>query len=124
LQLARQSQSDGGPLIGAAVELGFVNEEDALRTVGEEFGLEFLDFNDAEIDLSLLKSFPFKLIYRQSLFLLRRENGALDLPACGPSLSQILNVARPAEGGATIFVQERAPFVASFRASDCGEWKS
>ena len=77
LNLARQSRSDDKPLLDVFVELGFLTEEDALRALGAEFGLDYVDLNEADIDLGLLKSFPSKLIHRQSLFPLRRDNGCL-----------------------------------------------
>jgi type II secretion system protein E len=75
---------DGTRLIEAAIGLGFVSEEAALRAVGEEVGLEYIDLQDADIDLSLLKIFPQKLIHRQSLFPVRREFGQLVVATSNP----------------------------------------
>jgi general secretion pathway protein E/type IV pilus assembly protein PilB len=75
---------DGTRLIEAAIGLGFVSEEAALRAVGEEVGIDFLDLADAEIDLSLLKTFPPKLIHRQTLFPIRREHGQLIVATSNP----------------------------------------
>src|SRR6476659_9204306 len=66
---------DGTKLIESAIQLGFVSEEQALRAVGEEVGIDFIDLAETEVDLSLLKTFPQKLIYRQSLFPIRQEYG-------------------------------------------------
>ena len=52
---------DGTKLIESAIQLGFVSEEQALKAVGEEVGIEFIDLAEAEVDLSLLKIFPQKL---------------------------------------------------------------
>ena len=57
--------------------MGFVTEEEALRALGSEVGIDYIDLNDAEIDLSLLSQFPQRLIYRDSLFPIRRDNGSL-----------------------------------------------
>jgi general secretion pathway protein E/type IV pilus assembly protein PilB len=75
---------DGTKLIESAIALGFVSEEQALRAVGEEVGIEFVDLGEAEVDLSLLKIFPQRLIHRQTLFPLRRENGQLVVATCNP----------------------------------------
>ena len=68
----------------AAVQLGFLTEEAALRTLGEEVGLEFVDLVDAEIDLSLLEDFPSKFIHREALFPIRRSNGTLVVATSDP----------------------------------------
>jgi type II secretion system protein E len=75
---------DGTKLIESAIQLGFVSEELALKAVGEEVGIDFIDLAEAEVDLSLLKGFPQKLIYRQSLFPIRRDNGQLVVATSNP----------------------------------------
>src|SRR5207253_8153471 len=68
---------DGTKLIESAIQLGFVSEEQALKAVGEEVGIEFIDLAETEVELSLLKTFPQKLIHRQSLFPIRQAYGQL-----------------------------------------------
>ncbi len=75
---------DGTRLIEQAIQLGFVSEEQALKAVGEEVGIEFIDLGEAEIDLSLLKTFPQKLIHRQTLFPIRKDYGQLVVATCNP----------------------------------------
>ena len=77
LDLARQAQTEGTRLDQVAVELGFLSEEAALRALGEEVGLEFVDLAEADVDLSLLEKFPPKFIYRESLFPIRQQDGTL-----------------------------------------------
>lgn len=84
LELSRTAQAEGTRLVDAAVDLGFVSEEEALRALGDEVGLNFIDLADAEVDLSLLKNFPQKLIHRQALFPIRRENGRLMVATSDP----------------------------------------
>ena len=75
---------DGTKLIESAIQLGFVSEELALKAVGEEVGIEFIDLSETEIDLSLLKIFPQKLIHRQTLFPVRKDYGQLVVATCNP----------------------------------------
>ncbi|MFV1964357.1 MAG: GspE/PulE family protein [Pirellulaceae bacterium] len=84
LEESRQRKHDGTTLMDAVIELGYVKEEDALRALAEEVGLEYVDLNHADIDLSLLKDFPHKLIHRQSLFPIRRQNGELVVATSDP----------------------------------------
>ncbi|MCA9227080.1 MAG: type II/IV secretion system protein, partial [Planctomycetales bacterium] len=84
LATARNSNSDGATLVDSAVELGFVDEEAALRALGEEVGLDYVDLRETDVDLSLLGSFPQKLIHRQTLFPISRYNGTLVVATSDP----------------------------------------
>jgi len=91
---------DGGShnIIDTAIQQGLVQEEPALRALGDELGMDFVDLREAEVDLELLKSFPQKLIYRHSLFPLRRDNGALVLATSDPLDVYALDEAGAATG--------------------------
>jgi len=80
----RSGNLEGLRLIEAAVEKGFVTEEQALKALGEEVGLDYVDLTATDVDLSLLKNFPLKLIHRQSLFPIRRDNGHLVVATSNP----------------------------------------
>jgi general secretion pathway protein E/type IV pilus assembly protein PilB len=84
LEMSRTGRQEGGTLVDSAVDLGFVSEEEALRALGDEVGLEYVDLGEADVDLGLLKTFPHKLIHRQSLFPIRRENGELVVATSDP----------------------------------------
>ncbi|MCA9270871.1 MAG: Flp pilus assembly complex ATPase component TadA [Planctomycetales bacterium] len=84
LDETRRAQEDGGTLISVAVQLGYVREDDALRALGDEVGLDFVDLQETEVDLNLLKNFPRRLMHRQALFPVRRQNGSLIVATCDP----------------------------------------
>jgi len=84
LELSRSAQGEGVRLVDAAVGLGFVSEEDALKALGAEVGLDFVELGEEEVDLALLRDFPQKLIHRQALFPIRRENGRLLVATADP----------------------------------------
>ncbi|MCA9263398.1 MAG: Flp pilus assembly complex ATPase component TadA, partial [Planctomycetales bacterium] len=84
LAVLRRSLDDGGQLVESAVRSGYVSEEEALRVLGEEVGLEFVDLQATDVDLSLLEGFPQKLIHREAIFPLRRENGSLVVATSDP----------------------------------------
>src|SRR5271166_220201 len=84
LEQARAAQTEGLRLDQAAVQLGFLSEETALRALANEVGLEFVDLVDAEVDLSLLKDFPSRFVHRESLFPIRRNNGHLIVATSDP----------------------------------------
>ena len=84
LALARQAQGEGQRLDEVAVEMGLVSEEAALTALGAEMGLDYVDLSAATVDLELLKQFPTRLIYRQSLFPIERRNGSLIVATSDP----------------------------------------
>jgi len=84
LELSRSAQKEGDRLVDKAIDLGFVREEDALQALGDEVGLEYVDLANEEIDLSLLEGFPHRLIHRQTIFPLRRQNGRMWVATCDP----------------------------------------
>jgi general secretion pathway protein E/type IV pilus assembly protein PilB len=84
LELSRKAQTEGTRLDQAAVQLGFVTEEAALRALGEEVGLDFVDLAEIEVDLSLLKRFPARYIHREGLFPVKQSNGALVVATSDP----------------------------------------
>ncbi len=105
-----RGQSLGGrELFFAAIEQGLVDEEAALRAVGEELGMEFVDLRSADVDLEVVKHFPQKLIYRHSLFPLSRVNGSLTLATSDPLDVYALDEASAATGLSIVpVVSERA----------------
>jgi type II secretion system protein E len=75
---------DGLRLIESAVQLGFCSEEQALKAVGEAVGIDFIDLSDIDVDLTLLKGFPHKLIHRQTIFPISRNQGQLVVATSDP----------------------------------------
>lgn len=98
LEKLRGQSLGGRELFGAAIGQGMVEEEPALRALGEELGMEFVDLRNAEVDLEVLKQFPQKLIYRHSLFPLSRVNGSLTLATSDPLDVYALDEASVATG--------------------------
>lgn len=84
LMSIRDNNNNGQNVIERAVEMGFVREDEALRTIGKEIGLEFVDLAQEVVDLELLEQFPQKLIYRQNLFPIKRENGSVIVATSDP----------------------------------------
>jgi general secretion pathway protein E/type IV pilus assembly protein PilB len=80
----RRLQPDCHRLDQLAVEKGYITEEASLRALGAEVGLDFVDLAEADVDLSLLKTFPQKLIYREALFPISRRNGTITVATSDP----------------------------------------
>ncbi len=85
-------------IIDSAIQQGIVQEEPALRALGEELHMDFIDLREVDVDLELVKSFPQKLIYRYSLFPVRRDNGSLILATSNPLDVYALDEAESATG--------------------------
>ena len=84
LQLAREALAGGGRVDRSAIEMGFVSEEDALAAVGEALGLEMIDLAHTEVDLSLFKDFPIKLIHQHQIFPIRWDDDSLVVATGNP----------------------------------------
>jgi general secretion pathway protein E len=81
-----QSRSTAGSIgiLDSIITSGFAKEEEALRAIAEEFGLDFIDLREAQVDLSLLQTFPQKLIYRHALFPIKKHAGQLFVATHNP----------------------------------------
>lgn len=82
-QLA-QFENSNGDLLEKLIAVGAVTRESAMSALAEEMGVKFLDLRDAEVDLSLLKLFSQKLIYRELLFPVSRHNGTIVIATSDP----------------------------------------
>jgi general secretion pathway protein E/type IV pilus assembly protein PilB len=108
-QLQQSRRAEGPSVISNAVLLGFIKEREALRAVAEEVGLEYVDLRDIEVDLKAVEGFPQRLIYRQSLFPIRRENGTLVVATSEPLDLYPLDEASAATGLSIVpVIAERA----------------
>jgi general secretion pathway protein E len=108
-QLQQSRASDSPSVVQAAISLGYVAESEALRALAEEVGLEYVDLRVTDIDLSALKGFPQKLIYRQSLFPIRFEDDSIVVATSDPLDLYPLDEASAATGKNIIpVVAERA----------------
>jgi general secretion pathway protein E/type IV pilus assembly protein PilB len=83
-QLESSRSNDSVNVIQSAVDLGFVQERDALAALAEEVGLKYIDLREAEVDISALEGFPQKLIYRQSLFPIGIEDDSIIVATADP----------------------------------------
>lgn len=68
----------------AAVQRGWVTEEQTLRAIGQAMGVDYFDLEAGEVDLSLLDNFPQRLIHRHALFPVSRHNGSLVVATSDP----------------------------------------
>jgi general secretion pathway protein E/type IV pilus assembly protein PilB len=83
LETLRQ-QANGKRVDQVAVEQGLLTEEQALRALGDELGMRFVELNDFPIDRELLAKFPTTAIFRHSLLPLRRNNGRVEIATADP----------------------------------------
>jgi type II secretion system protein E len=66
------------------VEHGIVTEIRALTALGKQVGMDFLDVASSELDLSLLKQVPQKLIHRHMLFPMYRRGETVYVATSDP----------------------------------------
>jgi len=46
-----RAKAAGGRFVDAAIEMGLVKEEDALRALGNEVGIDYIDLTSAEVEI-------------------------------------------------------------------------
>jgi general secretion pathway protein E/type IV pilus assembly protein PilB len=67
------------------VQLGYVREEQILRTMGEELSIPFVeDLSARGVDVETFRSLPAKLVYKKHLVPLERNNGSLTVVTSDP----------------------------------------
>ena len=74
LTLARGEQN-GGRIDQTLIRMGLITEDAVLTTLSAEFGMDYIDLKEVEVDVELLSLFPTSAIYRHSLLPLYRQNG-------------------------------------------------
>ncbi len=79
-----RATANGKRVDQVAVEQGLLTEEQALRALGDELGMRFVELNDFPIDRELLAKFPTTAIFRHSLLPLRRNNGRVEIAIADP----------------------------------------
>ena len=79
-----RATANGKRVDQVAVEQGLLTEEQALRALGDELGMRFVELNDFPIDRELLSKFPTTAIFRHSLLPLRRNNGRVEIATADP----------------------------------------
>lgn len=79
-----RQQANGKRIDQVAVEQGLLTEEQALRALGDELGMRFVELTDFPVDRELLTKFPTTAIFRHSLLPLRRNNGRVEVATSDP----------------------------------------
>ncbi|MDR3181351.1 MAG: Flp pilus assembly complex ATPase component TadA [Planctomycetaceae bacterium] len=67
-----------------AVQKGYISEENALTSIGEELGIGFIDLPEYPVNLELLKEFPVRFVHRERIFPVGRYEDTLVVATCDP----------------------------------------
>jgi len=81
---ARHAALATGRLDHAVVELGYVTESDVLKLLGDSMGMDVVSVQEAEVADDVLKLIPPKVVFRQQVFPLERQNGSLKVAINNP----------------------------------------
>ncbi|MFL2870983.1 MAG: hypothetical protein ACJZ8O_09570 [Pirellulaceae bacterium] len=84
LEQSTAQASNGSGVLANALKMGFLDEEAALKAIGSDIGVDFIDLRETDVDLSLLESFPNRLIHREQLFPVERQNGHVLVATSNP----------------------------------------
>ena len=86
-QLAEAKRSrEGGHLRldQALIKLGYISEQDLLAALSEHLSMPVVNLSDTKIERRALNSMPAKLVYRNRLLPVQRENGTLHVAMSDP----------------------------------------
>lgn len=79
-----QAQNQGGDVLEQLIAAGAVKRDAAFKVMADSMGIDFVDLRETQVDLSLLDTFPQKLIYRAILFPVSRHNGTIVVATADP----------------------------------------
>jgi len=98
LQAARRAYVSEKQFDHVARDLGCDSESDVLAAIARTLGLDVVDLEREEPDLSLLESFPVRLIHRFHVYPLRKEGESLVLAISDPFNLQAVDAVSSATG--------------------------
>jgi len=84
-QLAMAKEQAAGRRIDhVLIEMGVLREDDTLKALAEELGMDFLDLKEFELDTELLTTFPTTAVFRHVAVPLGLENGHVRVAIADP----------------------------------------
>jgi general secretion pathway protein E/type IV pilus assembly protein PilB len=83
-QATKVQETNGGRLDRALIELGYIEEDELLRVVGENLHLPVIELSEAQIDTELMRRIPARIVHRRGLLPLADINGALLVATSDP----------------------------------------
>src|SRR5437763_838957 len=72
------------PLHEVLIEQGYAKEDDVLRELADDFGLEMVDLTQITVEPDSIQSVPLRLVHRRNLMPISRNNGTLVVATGNP----------------------------------------
>ncbi len=79
-----RAKANGKRVDQILIEMGAVNEEDALRALADELGMTFIELKNFQVDLKLIARFPTTAIFRHEVLPLDGTNGRVRIAISDP----------------------------------------
>jgi type II secretion system protein E len=79
-----QAQEKGLDLLDWLMQNTDIDRPAAIKALADEMGMGYIDLREEKVDLSLLGSFPQKIIYREAMFPVSRHNGSITVATSDP----------------------------------------
>jgi general secretion pathway protein E/type IV pilus assembly protein PilB len=79
-----QAQDKGLDLLDWLMQNTDIDRPAAIKALADEMGMGYVDLREEKVDLSLLGSFPQKIIYREAMFPVSRHNGSITVATSDP----------------------------------------
>jgi len=97
-QVLAADRSDGAGIVGAAVRLGIVREDDFLKKIGEMLGFPYVALDEARPTDEAITKLPARAVYQYNVLPLHVEKGVLTVVACDPFNTSMTDGLRLAAG--------------------------
>lgn len=78
-------QTEGGRLGATLIKLGFVTEEDIAQSLGEQYGLPYIDLNAHEIEPTLIRLIPPAIVHKHLVIPVSKASNTLTIAMVDPT---------------------------------------
>jgi general secretion pathway protein E/type IV pilus assembly protein PilB len=86
------------PLIDQIIEASGYPEEKILSALGSQLGMPCVLLKDEDLDLKLRETIPAKLVFQETIFPIKTENGSIAIATCDPFKVNLVDQIRMVTG--------------------------
>ncbi len=83
-RIISEAQGNEGGLVGAAVSVASVSEEELLKKLGEKLGMRFVDLAGEKPDADTITNLPARAVFQYNVVPVRTDNGILEIATSDP----------------------------------------
>lgn len=97
-QLLAARAEKKGPLIDQIIEASGSSEQKVLSVLGSQLEMPVVQLKEDQLDLTLRAKIPAKLVFQETIFPLKTENGSISIATCDPFKLELTDQIRMVTG--------------------------